>query len=115
MDDNELKNTLKKQKMPFDEAVNAKIAYLKSDDVFLDNGDEYISTLKSFRPSSITDEFFKSFNELQNTKVPEAQTNYVQPGIQPSVQQSTQPKMTIADRIAALRGAIHVSPEYRRR
>lgn len=106
MDDNELKNTLKKQKMPFDEAVNVKIAYLKSDDVFLDNGDEYISTFKNFHPSSVTDEFFKSFNELQNTTVTKTQES--------SVQSSVQPKMTIADRIAALRGAIHVSPEYRR-
>ena len=113
MDDIELIHILQNQKKPFNEAVAQKIAYLRSDDVLLSDGDNYVSDLKRLFPSTSTTDIFKDAFGASNTHELKVEQNHFSSNIQPP--NNPQPKMTLSERIAALRGAIQVSPEYLRR
>ncbi len=122
MDNIKLENTIKAQKIPFDQAVEKKLAYLKSDDVFSSDGDEYISVFKNLISSEKINreegELAAAFQSLISSPETKSMTQNV--GVSGSTHQvephrrTDEHKMTIAERIAALRGAINVPPEYRR-
>lgn len=123
MDRQLIKNTLKEQAEPMSQAVAKKLAYLQSDDVFVEEGNE-ISTpreddslLAAFsetvQPANIPTYNQPTAEELNKTSVSTAtQPRYVSQA--PTEQSISNHKQNLAARIAALRG-ISSPGDYLRR
>lgn len=121
MDNLELKNSLKEQKIPFDEAVRKKLEYLKSDEVFSTDNDQYIMIMRNIRSSQgDVDSLIAAFGDNDSTLSPNNQISRPVSNItqRPLNNTSSQPtpaqnrQMTMAERIAALRGALYVPKEF---
>ncbi len=113
MDRNELKQTLHEQFTPMDEAVQKKLDYLQSDDVFTDN--PYAQEEDTSDEIGLEDDSLMSaFGATVNSAAPRApqQTQmsgyHPQPAAASPQQQTAQPSasgsQSMAARIAALRG-----------
>jgi len=127
MDDSRLKHILTEQKTPLADAVQRKIAYLKSDEVFTEEASEWSTVGMDFAAAfqSGGDSFADAFKmsgeqtgsqnvsfQIETAKVPQSALS--QPTVsQPVVNQPTVRKpMTMAERIAALRGVVSVSQDF---
>ena len=130
MDDKELFNTLNEQKIPLDVAVEQKLAYLQSDNVFSPDDDYYLTHFATYtntqsRDNSDDDELLSAFgaqsekqptNSLSNMRIQPQRIEVPRSAAQPQAQNQQQnAPMSLADRIAALRGAISVPNEYKRK
>ena len=115
MDNLELKNSLRDQKIPFDEAVRKKIEYLKSDDVFSADNDQYIMSMKNLVPSQQgSDPIMAAFGVDTPTRS-EPSAMRPTPSMPQAASNNTPAQnrqMTMAERIAALRGALYVPKEF---
>ena len=104
----ELKNTLKQQAVPLDVAVENKLAYLMSDDVFNTENDAYILTT-----DDQNDDLAMIFEQTLE-KTPSSE-EWI-----PDIEETPQTKMkssalSMSERIAALRGTLDLPQEYHRR
>ena len=128
MDNTELLNTLNEQKIPLDVAVEQKLAYLQSDNVFSPDDDYYLAhfaTYANTKDSDDDDELLSAFgagnmkssaNHTSNMQIQPQRIAVPQSSSQSQSQAQRQnAPMSLADRIAALRGAISVPEEYKRR
>ncbi len=113
MDRNELKNTLHEQFAPMDEAVQKKLDYLQSDDVFTDN--PYMPEDNENEAIAGGDSLMSAFGATGNSAAPRTMKQPPIAGYTPSPaaapQQSSAGQTTTASssqsmaaRIAALRG-----------
>ena len=131
-----LLNILKEQKLPLDEAVRQKIMYLQSDDAFNQQSDQYISFLREdifeadendklmaafesgeqneFEKESF-DDFFMPPIEVTPQMPAATQTRPQQQIRQASQTNSQSQPMTMAQKIAALRGSLNIPAEYKRK
>ena len=108
MDSTKLKEILKAQKTALDEAVKAKIAYLKSDKVFDLEGPyakSFSLNLKKENTSGSSIE--EAFGLVSNQKAPQSFAHTFSPATQETKTESENKKpMSMAERINALRGAV---------
>lgn len=112
MDRNELKQTLREQFAPMDEAVQKKLDYLQSDDVFTDNpymqddggdelGDDSLMSAFGATGNSAAPQVIQQQPIAGYTPLPAAAAPQPSAGQTPAASGSSQ---SMAARIAALRG-----------
>lgn len=124
MDINQLKRVLNEQKIPMEKAVAEKLAYLQSDEVFTEKSSNWknfgssmgASDNMSFEAAfglstpSTTDQMAAAFSAPVQSPVRMGNPRQQMP-MQPMQQAPSEPRraMTMAERIAALRGAVSVT------
>ena len=111
MDNQQLKKYLMEQKIPLDQAVEKKLAYLKSDDAFVEPFSDWKLSVPTVRKNQDDWDFVEAFNNVKSGAAPvsyNARQTTVQN--QDSTEETTvRAPMTMAERIAALRGYTSVT------
>lgn len=102
MDKDELKQILREQFEPFEKAVQKKLEYLQSDNVFADMASDYYSNAP-VTDSSLEDAFdyFSEAKPIPAYREPQENIDSAEPRNMASISER---KQNIAARIAAMRG-----------
>jgi len=121
MDTIKLKDTIKKQKKDFSTAVEEKLAYLKSDDVFKQSEDYYAeicnmhadNVYEDVRLKSLFEESIKSIERKTAETLVNSAFSSNNTVTKPQIREAKNPdeykkKMSMSERIAALRGSLNV-------
>ena len=107
MDNGQLKKYLLEQKQPLDQAVEKKLAYLKSDEIFLDPFADWKLSKSNVEKDLDDMAFEEAFGIVENQSFSTTH-NVTQPVNQSQASQDEAPArapMSMAERIALLRGS----------
>ena len=115
MDNKQLKKYLLEQNMPIEQAVEKKIAYLQSDDAFVEPFSDWNVPSSNVAKSAEDLSFEEAFGVVQTAKpvvrpgAPKVSPQMPASSTEAPEQPAANAPMTMAQRIAALRGAVSVA------